>query len=121
MRGDGDVPLPGANIKILEQISRDQRTILKNAHPDKKIEEIPQMWCMYKEVQGYFDDDGLEVPDDVTLLWYVVQKNQGDRIAGLILVDTSLSGPTIIGRIFAGFRRVRRGTGPVVQVRFTYC
>jgi hypothetical protein len=27
------------------------------------------MWCLYKEVQGYYEDLGLTVPDDVTLLW----------------------------------------------------
>ncbi|KAJ9091801.1 hypothetical protein QFC21_007104 [Naganishia friedmannii] len=69
MRGNGDIPLSGISTKLLEKTVADQRNILKNAHPDKKIEDIPQMWCMYKEVQGYFDDDGLEVPDDVTLLW----------------------------------------------------
>lgn len=27
------------------------------------------MWCLYKEVQGYYENNGLTVPDDVTLLW----------------------------------------------------
>ena len=26
------------------------------------------MWCLYKEVGGYLQD-GLEVPEDITLLW----------------------------------------------------
>lgn len=69
MRGNGDLPLPGANVQILQNIVADQREILKAAHPGRPIESIPQLWCLYKEVQGYFDDDGLEVPDDVMLLW----------------------------------------------------
>ena len=28
----------------------------------------PQVWALYKEVQGYYDK-GMRVPDDVTLLW----------------------------------------------------
>lgn len=69
MRGNGDIPLAGANIQILQGIVKDQREILTKAHPGRPIESIPQVWCLYKEVQGYFDDDGLAVPDDVTLLW----------------------------------------------------
>jgi hypothetical protein len=29
---------------------------------------VPQVWALYKEVQGYYET-GLRVPDDVTLLW----------------------------------------------------
>ncbi|MGH7991630.1 MAG: glycosyl hydrolase 115 family protein, partial [Limisphaerales bacterium] len=29
---------------------------------------VPQLWALYKEVQGYYED-GMRVPDDVTLLW----------------------------------------------------
>ncbi len=29
---------------------------------------MPQLWALYKEVQGYYDN-GMRVPDDVTLLW----------------------------------------------------
>jgi hypothetical protein len=30
--------------------------------------KVPQIWCLYKEVEGYYDG-GMTVPDDVTLLW----------------------------------------------------
>ena len=33
----------------------------------KAIEETPQLWALYKEVQDYYDR-GMRVPDDVTLL-----------------------------------------------------
>ena len=29
---------------------------------------MPQVWALYKEVQTYYEE-GLRVPDDVTLLW----------------------------------------------------
>jgi hypothetical protein len=34
-------------------------------NPD--LTKVPQMWCLYKEVQDFYND-GLRVPDDVTLL-----------------------------------------------------
>lgn len=68
MRGNGDLPLPGANIKNLQEIVTDQRNILSETH-GTPAEQIPQIWALYKEVQGYYDTDGMEVPEDITLLW----------------------------------------------------
>ncbi|EPQ55956.1 hypothetical protein GLOTRDRAFT_121308 [Gloeophyllum trabeum ATCC 11539] len=71
MRGAGDLPLAeGQNIQLLEQVVSDQRGILENVFngTGKTITEIPQMWCLYKEVQGYYED-GMTVPDDITLMW----------------------------------------------------
>jgi len=33
------------------------------------VEKVPQIWTLYTEVQNYYDEDGLKVPDDITLLW----------------------------------------------------
>jgi hypothetical protein len=68
MRGEGDTPMSAsANTKLLEQIVADQREILKETvNPD--LTKIPQVWALYKEVQGYYEA-GMRVPDDVTLLW----------------------------------------------------
>jgi hypothetical protein len=68
MRGNGDLPLPGANIKNLKEIVTDQRNILSETH-GIPAEQVPQVWALYKEVQGYYDTDGMEVPEDITLLW----------------------------------------------------
>ncbi|EPQ55955.1 hypothetical protein GLOTRDRAFT_121307 [Gloeophyllum trabeum ATCC 11539] len=71
MRGAGDEPLAeGQNIELLEQVVSDQRGILETVFngTGKTITEIPQTWCLYKEVQGYYED-GMTVPDDVTLMW----------------------------------------------------
>jgi Glycosyl hydrolase family 115/Gylcosyl hydrolase family 115 C-terminal domain len=68
MRGDGDKPMSrDNNVALLEHIVADQREILKEeVNPD--ITKIPQVWALYKEVQSYYEQ-GMRVPDDVTLLW----------------------------------------------------
>lgn len=67
MRGDGDEPMSeDSNIKLLEKIVKDQRSIIKKVS-GKKITETPQVWALYKEVQDYYDK-GMRVPEDVTLM-----------------------------------------------------
>ena len=67
MRGDGDEPMTqGTAIDLLENIVKTQRDIIKET-TKKPIEETPQMWALYKEVQDYYDK-GMRVPDDITLL-----------------------------------------------------
>ncbi|KZT00286.1 glycoside hydrolase family 115 protein [Laetiporus sulphureus 93-53] len=69
MRGDGDEPLAGGqDIDLLEEIISDQRQILSNTYPGVNVTTIPQMWCLYKEVLGYYED-GMTVPDDIALMW----------------------------------------------------
>lgn len=69
MRGQADTPMSDEqNIGLLEKIVADQRDILKEVFNDRGISEVPQVWALYKEVQGYYED-GMRVPDDVTLLW----------------------------------------------------
>ncbi|KAH9943881.1 hypothetical protein B0H21DRAFT_747405 [Amylocystis lapponica] len=65
----GDEPISGGqDISLLEGIIQQQRTILSNTYPGKNVSTIPQMWCLYKEVIGYYED-GMTVPDDIALLW----------------------------------------------------
>ncbi|GGF70944.1 hypothetical protein GCM10011397_12380 [Wenyingzhuangia marina] len=67
MRGDGDEPMTeGTAIELLENIVKSQRNIIKEV-TGKPVEETPQIWALYKEVQEYYDK-GMKVPDDVTLL-----------------------------------------------------
>lgn len=67
MRGDGDKPMTqGTAIMLLENILSDQRQILEDV-TGKPASEIPQLWALYKGVQEYYDE-GMRVPDDVTLL-----------------------------------------------------
>ncbi len=67
MRGDGDEPMTqGTAISLLEKIVKDQREIIEKVS-EKPANETPQLWALYKEVQDYYDQ-GMRVPDDVTLL-----------------------------------------------------
>jgi Glycosyl hydrolase family 115/Gylcosyl hydrolase family 115 C-terminal domain len=67
MRGDGDMAMSEeTNISLLENIVKDQRAIISDV-TKKPIEQTPQLWALYKEVQDYYDR-GMRVPDDVTLL-----------------------------------------------------
>ncbi|KAG6830103.1 hypothetical protein H0H87_009267 [Tephrocybe sp. NHM501043] len=69
MRGFGDLPLsPETNVQLLEQVMADQTNILKSVYGDQAAEQVPQIWALYKEVEGYYDA-GMTVPDYVTLLW----------------------------------------------------
>ncbi|KAF8894306.1 hypothetical protein CPB85DRAFT_1330172 [Mucidula mucida] len=69
MRGEGDLPLEeSTNIALLEDVIADQRQILTDVFGNVSITTIPQIWALYKEVETYYYD-GLQVPDDVTLLW----------------------------------------------------
>lgn len=69
MRGQQDEPMSeGENIQLLERIVHDQREILGNAFGKEKVTEVPQVWALYKEVQGFYER-GMRVPDDITLLW----------------------------------------------------
>ena len=71
LRGANDTEMapggPPANRALLERIVEAQRRILgEEVNPDLRL--VPQLWCLYKEVQDYYDA-GMRVPDDVTLLW----------------------------------------------------
>jgi hypothetical protein len=54
-------------IRVLEQVFADQRALIaKYVRPE--VEQVPQMFCAYKEVLGLYRQ-GLKVPDDVTIVW----------------------------------------------------
>ncbi|XXX82463.1 glycosyl hydrolase 115 family protein [Sorangium sp. So ce134] len=68
MRGPGDVSLPPEDgIPLMEDIIAAQRKILAD-ETGKDVTTIPQVWTLYKEIQGYWDA-GIRVPDDVTVVW----------------------------------------------------
>lgn len=71
LRGANDTEMapggPAANRALLEKIVDVQRDILQQEF-QRPIAEIPQIWCLYKEVQDFYEA-GMRVPDDVTLLW----------------------------------------------------
>ena len=72
LRGIHDYPMEGANstaerVALMQKAIDDQRDMLKR-NISKPIEEIPQVLCTYEEVLDAYHN-GLQVPDDVTLLW----------------------------------------------------
>lgn len=72
LRGIHDYPMEGANttqqrVALMQQAINDQRDILRR-NISKPVEEIPQVLCTYEEVLDAYHN-GLQVPDDVTLLW----------------------------------------------------
>jgi hypothetical protein len=70
LRGQNDTAMVNGmreSMALLEKIVASQRKMLVDeVNPD--ISKIPQVWTLYKEVQNYYEN-GLRVPDDVTLLW----------------------------------------------------
>ncbi len=67
MRGDGDEAMEDkASVQLMEQIVKEQRQLLQQV-TGRKAAEVPQVWALYKEVQDFYDQ-GMQVPDDVTLL-----------------------------------------------------
>lgn len=78
MRGLHDAGMRGnlsdqEKVQVLAQAIRDQREILTR-HIDRPIQNIPQIFIPYKEALDLYEL-GLEVPDDVTLVW--VDDNYG--------------------------------------------
>lgn len=68
MRGDGDEPMSeGTAIALLEKIVADQRKLIEDVS-QQPAEKFPQVWALYKEVQDYYDQ-GMTVPEDITLLF----------------------------------------------------
>lgn len=70
LRGANDSEMKGSmqdNIKMVEGIIKTQQTIL-NEEYKRPLADIPQTWCLYKEINDYYNE-GMKVPDDITLLW----------------------------------------------------
>ena len=72
MRGIHDGSMEGVSTKEeklrgLQQVIDDQRQLLRKYY-HKKVEQVPQVFIPYKEVLEIMES-GLQVPDDVTLMW----------------------------------------------------
>lgn len=72
MRGVHDSKMEGAkdlkeSIEMVEKIILNQREMLSNTFK-KPLKDIPQAFVPYKEVLELYDN-GLKVPDDITLVW----------------------------------------------------
>lgn len=67
MRGNGDAASPTLTASSLADVISSQQSILSSVI-NSNLSAVPQMWCLYKEVGGYYQE-GLKAPDDITLLW----------------------------------------------------
>ena len=72
MRGIHDSGMEGnatreEKVTQLEKIIDEQRQILRE-YMDNPVEDIPQVFTLYKEVLDLYNA-GLKIPDDVTLMW----------------------------------------------------
>lgn len=72
MRGIHDSQMQGPTndaerVNLLQQVFKDQRTLITK-HTQFPAEQLPQIFCAYKEVLGLYRQ-GLQVPDDVTIVW----------------------------------------------------
>lgn len=72
MRGVHDSKMEGVKTnkegaELLKQIIKDQRKLFET-HINRDATKVPQAFTVYKEVLELYDE-GLQVPDDVTLVW----------------------------------------------------
>ena len=72
MRGVHDSGIEGVKdpkeaVPLVERIINDQRELLKK-DISKQVDAVPQVFTAYKEVLDIYDN-GLKLPDDVTLVW----------------------------------------------------
>ncbi len=58
---------PQERVKVLEDVIRDQRTILE-LFTQRPASEVPQIFVPYKETLDVYNA-GLRLPDDVTIVW----------------------------------------------------
>ena len=78
MRGVHDAGLRGnlpmeERVPLIQQVIKDQRQLLEQ-HIGKPATDIPQIFVPYKETMDIYEN-GLQVPDDITLVW--VDDNYG--------------------------------------------
>ncbi|KAL4797745.1 hypothetical protein BDV19DRAFT_397661 [Aspergillus venezuelensis] len=67
MRGDGDRPMDVDDpAGVVREVLQTQRGAIRGAFG--REDAVPQLIALYKEVQEYYED-GLEIPDDITLLF----------------------------------------------------
>lgn len=93
MRGSGDTGITLSDpeaVVVLENVIKSQREIIASVFNGTNVTDVPQLWCLYKEVQGYYEHLGLTVPDDVTLLW--TDDNWGNIRRLPLVNETSRSG-----------------------------
>lgn len=57
-----------ARVRLLEEVIRDQRAILREVLGEERAQNAPQIFVPYKEVLPLYDS-GLRLPENVTVMW----------------------------------------------------
>ena len=68
---DGPMSVEGGipeQVEVLEDVIGAQRELLSK-WIDNPVDEIPQTFTPYKEVLEIYDEGGLQLPDDITIIW----------------------------------------------------
>jgi hypothetical protein len=65
MSVDGGIP---EQVEVLEDVIEAQRELLSR-WIGKPMHDIPQTFTPYKEVLEIYDEGGLQLPDDITIIW----------------------------------------------------
>ncbi|KAJ0365689.1 hypothetical protein COL154_004269 [Colletotrichum chrysophilum] len=92
MRGEGDTESPTLTAPQLEEIIAVQQEILNATHGSRSS-DLPKVWALYKHEKqevGKYYQQGLQVPDDVTLLW--TDDNYGNLLRTPYPNETSRTG-----------------------------
>ncbi|MGA2541855.1 MAG: glycosyl hydrolase 115 family protein [Verrucomicrobiota bacterium] len=66
LRAENDSGAPIGKDLTGEIVNVQRKILAEEVNPD--VTKVPQAWCLYKEVQGYYNE-GLHPPEDITLLW----------------------------------------------------
>ncbi len=66
LRAENDSAAPIGRDLTGEIVNEQRKILAEEVNPD--LTRVPQAWCLYKEVQDYYNE-GLHPPEDVTLLW----------------------------------------------------
>jgi hypothetical protein len=73
LRAENDSGAPIGREMTGEIVNVQRKILAEEVNPD--VTKVPQMWCLYKEVQDFYNE-GLHPPEDITLLW--AEDNAGD-------------------------------------------
>jgi len=73
LRAENDSGAPIGKDLTGEIVNVQRKILAEEINPD--VTTVPQLWCLYKEVQDFYND-GLKVPDDIAMLW--AEDNWGD-------------------------------------------
>ena len=66
LRAENDSGAPIGKDLTGEIVNVQRKILAEEVNPD--LTKVPQAWCLYKEVQDFYNE-GLRPPEDITLLW----------------------------------------------------